>query len=212
VEGESFISTIPITDLVWMLDPKPPSDVLRAAGSLKFRDLVVVAVMLDRERATDQSWLYFPEPRISFGRIHEPTNWSPQMAPAGATLLVAEQFCFRGDETWKTGDRELAHRTIARLSSLGLIQRGEVLDSAVRRVPKAYPLFEVGYQDHCHTVREYLQSFPNLFLAGRGGTFRYQNMDHAMASGMEAAQRIMGARFAGLDPHELEASLEGRIA
>jgi protoporphyrinogen oxidase len=191
VEGSAFVSTVPLPDLVRMLDPRPPGEVLGAAARLGFRDLVVVAVMLDRKRATDQSWMYFPERRIPFGRIHEPTNWSERMAPDGATLLVAEQFCFRGDETWRASDRDLADATLRHLQALGLVSRLEVLGTAVLRVPKAYPLFEVGYRQHRRTVLRYIRRFRNLFPAGRGGTFAYHNMDHAMASGLQAANRIL---------------------
>lgn len=190
VEGGAFVSTVPLPDLVRMLDPRPPAEVLGAAARLGFRDLVVVAVMLGRRRATDQSWIYFPERRLPFGRIHEPTNWSERMAPAGATLLVAEQFCFRGDETWRSSDRDLADATVRSLEAIGVVSRREVLDTAVLRVPQAYPLFEVGYQEHRRTVLRYLGGFENLFPAGRGGTFAYHNMDHAMASGLAVADRI----------------------
>jgi protoporphyrinogen oxidase len=193
LEGEFFVSTLPLTDLFRMLDPRPPAKVLAAAAALRFRDLVVVAVMLDRERATDQSWIYFPERRIPFGRIHEPTNWSARMAPAGRTLLVAEQFCFRGDDVWRASDEELADGAIRTLQELGIVSRKEVLDSAVLRIPNAYPLFEVGYREHSQTLLGYLDTFRNLFPAGRSGTFSYLNMDQAMASGMEAAGRVLRA-------------------
>ncbi len=191
VEGRAFISTIPLTALVRMLDPSPPREVLGAAGSLRFRDLVVVAVMLNRERATDQSWVYFPQREIPFGRIHEPTNWSARMAPEGKTLLVAEQFCFRGDAAWNASDEELTGRTVDALHGLGLVSRSDVVDSAVLRVPKAYPLFEVGYAESCQTIRDYLRRFANLLPVGRSGNFSYYNMDHAMASGLEAAEAIL---------------------
>jgi UDP-galactopyranose mutase len=185
-----------------MLDPRPPTEVLQAAAGLRFRDLVIVAVMLNRERATSQSWLYFPERKIPFGRIHEPTNWSARMAPKGRTLLVAEQFCFRGDDTWNASDEELSDETVRTLDRLGIVSRQEVLDTAVLRIPNAYPLFEVGYRERCETIRGYLRSFENLFLAGRGGTFAYFNMDHAIASGREAAERVIAS--AGSDMERLD--------
>ena len=81
--ADEFISSIPLTPLVSMLNPAPPAHVLETAARLTFRDLVIVAIMVDRERVTDQTWIYIPEQKIPFGRIHEPTNWSPAMAPAG---------------------------------------------------------------------------------------------------------------------------------
>ncbi|MEK7697059.1 MAG: hypothetical protein AAB346_02865, partial [Pseudomonadota bacterium] len=53
------------------------------------------------------------------------------------------------------------------------------------------PLFEVGYQARTRVLCDYLARFENLQLAGRGGMFRYYNMDHAMASGLDAAEAIL---------------------
>jgi protoporphyrinogen oxidase len=190
-EGSEVISSIPINNLVQMLDPKPPEDVLRAADKLKFRDMVIVAIMLNRERVTDQNWIYIPEQKIPFGRIHEPTNWSPQMAPEGKTLLVTEHFCFSGDATWCAVDEELADNTIWNLEKLKFIKREEVIGHVVIRVPKAYPLFEVGYRKHYDKICVYLSKFKNLHITGRGGMFKYHNMDQAIASGIEAAEKII---------------------
>ncbi len=113
------------------------------------------------------------------------------MAPEGATLLVAEAFCFRGDSTWRASDAALVARTVESLEHLGFASRREVLDGAVVRVPNAYPLFDVGYERNRDAVLSYLRRFENLFPAGRGGTFSYLNMDHALAAGFETAGRIL---------------------
>lgn len=189
--ADQFISTIPLPALICAMRPHPPADVLAAASRLRSRDLVTVSIMLNRERITDHTWIYIPEQTIPFGRIHEPTNWSRRMAPAGQSLLVIEYFCFRGDSTWSSSDDRLVHQTVAQLDKLGLIQAHEVIDSVVTRIVNAYPLFEVGYVDHCQVIYDYLNRFDNLHTAGRGGMFRYYNMDHAMQAGMDAAQTII---------------------
>lgn len=193
-KGNEFISSIPLARLVQLLHPKPPIDVLEAASRLRYRDLVIVAVMLDRERVTDQTWIYIPEKKIPFGRIHEPTNWSRKMAPDGRTLLVTEHFCFRGDDTWSASDEDLAERTITSLVDLGFIKKHEVIGKVILRIPKAYPLFEVGYTEHYEKICDYLDGYRNLRLIGRGGAFRYYNMDHAMESGIAAAEEVMAGR------------------
>jgi UDP-galactopyranose mutase len=174
-----------------MLDPVPPDHILKAAAALKFRDLVVVAIMVDRERVTGQTWIYIPEQKIPFGRIHEPTNWSPAMAPPGKTTLVMEFFSFKGDAVWNMTDDRLTDLTVDNLVRLGFIARQEVLDSMVVRVPKAYPLFEVGYRKHADALLDYLGRFSNLHIAGRSGMFRYYNMDVAIQSGIETAEQII---------------------
>ena len=114
-------------------------------------------LMIDRKRVTDQTWIYIPEQSIPFGRIHEPTNWSGKMAPEGKTIIVMEFFSFRGDQTWNSTDEMLTNITIDNLEALGFIKRDEVIDSAVVRAPKAYPLFEVGYESLCDEIYDYLE-------------------------------------------------------
>jgi protoporphyrinogen oxidase len=190
--GEEFLSTIPLTQVIQALTPHAPASVRAAAAQLRYRDLVIVTVMLDRDRATDQTWIYFPGKDIPFGRLHEPTNWSAAMAPPGRTLLVTERFCFRGDATWNASDAELIDTTVQHLEQLGFIRRHEAHDGMVVRIPAAYPLFEVGYQERSQILCDYLERFENLQVAGRGGRFRYYNMDQAIASGLAAAQALLG--------------------
>jgi protoporphyrinogen oxidase len=208
--GKDFISSLPLPGVVRMLYPAPPREVLDAASRLRFRDLVVVAVMVDRERVTDETWIYIQERCIPFGRIHEPTNWSRKMAPEGKTLIVMEFFSFKDDEVWSLDDESLVDVTVAHLEKLGFIGKREVLDSAVVRVPKAYPLFDVGYRKHCEVISAYLGRFENLHVAGRGGMFRYYNMDHAIESGINVAERLLrGDTGAGLEAGP-EMALSGR--
>lgn len=192
VSGEEFISSLPLTSLVRMLHPSPPGDILKAAAKLRFRDLVVVAVMVGRKRITGQTWIYVPEREIPFGRIHEPTNWSEKMAPEGKTILVMEFFSFRGDDIWNAPDGKLIDIAIHNLEKLGFTGRHEMIGSTVLRVPDAYPLFDVGYREPCDKIYSYLENFKNLHIAGRGGMFRYYNMDHAIRSGIDTAGRIIG--------------------
>ncbi len=192
LDGEEYISTIPVTALVGMLHPQPPAEVREAASKLRYRDLVVVAIPFDRERVTDQTWIYVPGRNIPFGRLHEPKNWSPLMAEKGRTVLVAEYFCFEGDEVWTAGDEKLVDITAANLEKLGFVDREEAGEGCVVRVPKAYPLFEIGYMEHMRVIDRYLDRFHNLHPTGRGGLFRYYNMDHAIESGLEAARKVLG--------------------
>jgi len=191
VSAKGVISTIPLTALVKMMDPAPPADVIEAASRLRFRDLLLVAVMADRERITDQTWIYIPEKGIPFGRLHEPKNWSAQMAPPDKTLIVVEYFCFKGDEIWNSSDEELSRITVEGIEGLGFLKRDEVTGTEVVRVPGAYPLFEVGFEEHVEKLYGWLDGFENLRVAGRSGSFQYHNMDHAISSGVEAAESLI---------------------
>ncbi|MBI1810997.1 MAG: FAD-dependent oxidoreductase [Nitrospirae bacterium] len=191
--GIEFISSIPITKLVNMLRPAPPENILTAASKLRFRDLVIVAVMINRKRVTDQTWIYIPEQKIPFGRLHEPTNWSEKMAPEGKTILVAEFFSFKGEGIWNKSDEELTAITVENLENMGFVKKHEIIGSVVVKVLNAYPLFEVGYKERCDEIYDYLGRFKNLHITGRSGMFRYYNMDHAIESGIKTAEKIIKA-------------------
>ena len=191
VKGSEFVSSIPLTNLLNMLNPAPPQDVLDSVSKLRYRDIVVVTIMLDREGVTDLTWMYLPGHDMPIGRIHEPKNWSPSMAPEGKTHIVAEYFCFKDDNIWNSSDKELTEMTVRQLESLGFIDKKEVIDSCIVRVPKAYPLYEVGYSEYYSRIVNYLENFKNLHIIGRTGMFKYLNMDRAIESGLEVAGDIL---------------------
>ena len=191
LSASHFISTIPLPVLIKSLKPEPPEPVMHAASQLRSRDLVTVTLMIDKPRITEHTWIYIPEKSIPFGRIHEPTNWSDSMAPEGKSLLVIEYFCFRGDKTWASSDEELVADTAKYLVDLEIINQQDIIDQVVLRIPSAYPLFNVGYAQHCKTINDYLSTFDNLYTAGRGGMFRYYNMDHAMQAGFDVAKSVL---------------------
>ncbi len=191
VKGSEFVSSIPLTNLMNMLNPAPPEEVLDAVSKLRYRDIVIATIMLNRESVTDLTWMYLPGQDMPIGRIHEPKNWSPNMAPEGKTHIVAEYFCFKDDNIWNSSDEELTEMTVKQLESLGFIDKKDVIDSCIVRAPKAYPLYEIGYNEHYSKILSYLENFKNLHIIGRTGMFQYLNMDRAIESGIEIAEDIL---------------------
>jgi protoporphyrinogen oxidase len=195
LEGDQFVSSLPMPALARLLRPTPPAAVLAAADALTFRNLITVNLMLRRERVTPDTWLYVHDPAIPFGRLHEPKNWSPAMVPDAAhTSVVAEYFCSFGDATWGQSDDALCDLTVHHLSrTLGFIHPNEVVGAFAVRSPRAYPTYHLGYRAPLDALRAYAETFSNLQLIGRGGAFRYNNADHAIESGLLAARNVLGA-------------------
>lgn len=191
IPTQSVISTIPLPALLNMFRPRLPEKILAAASGLRYRDLLVAALAVDRPRVTDQTWIYFPDRNVPFGRLHEPKNWSAAMAPPDRTTMIVEYFCFAGDRTWTTSDEHIADLTASALEGLGFFRKSEMSAFRVVRVPKAYPLFDVEYVERLEAAESYLKRFENLRCAGRTGSFRYLNMDEAIASGLEAAESFL---------------------
>jgi protoporphyrinogen oxidase len=194
VAGTDVISSIPLPRLLYLINPRPPADVLASARSLVFRDLIAVCLELRKDRVTTDSWIYVPEPGIAFARVLEPKNWSAAMAPAERTSLVAEHYCFEGDATWNLPDTDLVERTVADLADkMRLISREDVVSGFAIRIKKPYPVYEVGYREHLIRIQRYLRSIVNLQTVGRGGMFKYYNVAHLVESGIRAAENVFGA-------------------
>ena len=193
LEVDQIISSMPLTELVTAMRPEAPQEVIDAAGSLRYRDLLTVNLLVDKPQITDQTWIYIHDPSITLGRIHEPRNWSPDMVPEGKSSLVAEYFCFRGGEIWDMDDQDLIELTVRDLGGrLGFLRKQDVLDAFVVRIPAAYPMYELGYEEPLGKVMDYVDSFSNMQIIGRYGTYKYNNMDHSMKTGILAARNIMG--------------------
>ena len=194
ITGANFVSSIPLTVLGQIMEPPAPTEVIAAAKSLVFRNVITVNLMLDRERMTDDTWLYVHDRNILFGRLHEPKNWSVDMVPdQSKTSVVAEYFCSFGDHIWNMSDDELVEQTVRHLSDdLGFIERGEVLGGFAVRCPRAYPSYTIGYEEPLALLKDFIESFDNLQIIGRYGTFRYNNADHSVETGLLAARNILG--------------------
>jgi len=194
IEGENFISSIPITVLAKIMEPAAPADVLKAADSLTFRNIITVNLMLKKRQVTPDTWLYVHDRNILFGRLHEPKNWSPAMVPGDEfTSLVVEYFCSFGDHIWNMSDEQLVDQTVKHLiEDLKFIAPDEVIGGFTIRAPRAYPAYVIGYQEPLNRIKEFIGDVDNLQIIGRYGTFRYNNTDHAIETGLLAAKNILG--------------------
>jgi protoporphyrinogen oxidase len=195
IETEFVISSMPITELILSLRPLPPSEIVDAARWLKYRDLVCVALMFNTPFVTDQTWIYVHDPAIDFGRLHEPKNWSRHMAPPDKSCVVFEYFCNAGDEVWDASDEALYQKTVRDFSKSAIAPGAvaAIFDYKVVRTSKTYPLYEIGFSRHLLKIRDYLKRFTNLQLIGRYGTYKYNNLDHSLETGIKGAQNILGA-------------------
>jgi protoporphyrinogen oxidase len=195
-EGTHFISSIAIRELIEKFDPCAPEQLRRAGQQFHYRDFITVALMV---RATDifpDNWIYLQEPGIVAGRVQNYGNWSPEMTPGpDVTCLGIEYFCNDDEPLWNRPDIELIELAKREMAALGLVRQDQVIDGAVVRMPKAYPVYDHTYRRSLKVVRDFAATVPNLQLIGRNGMHRYNNQDHSMLTGILAARNVSGARF-----------------
>lgn len=195
VAGTHFISTMPVRELIAVMEPAPPQAVREAAAKLNYRDFLTVAIVVDEEHLFDDNWIYIHDDSVKVGRIQNFKNWSPEMVPdSSKTCLGLEYFCFEGDGLWTMSDADLIELGKQEMQKLGFLTVSSVSDGAVVRMPKAYPVYDDTYADALSIVREYLEvRTPNLQLVGRNGMHKYNNQDHSMLTAMLAVENICGA-------------------
>jgi len=189
LNGRQVISTVPVPRLLDML-PFADSDPAKLGAQLAYRSLVCIFLAVDGPRISQDTWTYFPDRHLIFGRTHEPINWSSQMAPEGQTSLCVEIFCSVGDDTWQQRDSELIEATLIDLERLGFVARTRVQDAWLARIPNAYPIYRTGYKAVMRQVHAKLKRWPTLHLCGRTGTFRYLNMDAVFKQAIQSAAAL----------------------
>ena len=179
------VGTLPLTVFLGMLDPPPPAEILGLARRLKYRNLLLCALFLDKPSVSPFASFYFPDPRFSFARLSEPRARSAFMAPPGKTAVIVEFPCGPDEPQWNAPDDGLLEKTGSDLIRTGFIRAGEIIGGAVIRMDYAYPVIEIGTEETTRPIFRYLGRFGNLTLSGRGARFEYVHIHDLMRRGQE---------------------------
>jgi protoporphyrinogen oxidase len=203
MDCDHLISSMPVRDLIASMNAIS-HNVANVASGLLYRDFMTVGVLLNKLKIKNETaiktvsgivpdnWIYIQEPQVRVGRLQVFNNWSPYMVKdlENTVWIGLEYFCNEGDDLWNKSDEEMRAFGIDELVEIGVIEKEDVLDSVAIKIPKAYPAY-FGTYDDFDQVREFVDSIENLYLIGRNGTHRYNNMDHSMLSAMAAAENII---------------------
>lgn len=191
-EGSDFISSIPVTELMHILNPTPDKVITDAADKLTYRSIITIDVIINKRDVFPDNWIYIHSPDVKLGRIQNFKNWSSSMVPdPGKTSLGLEYFCNENDELWNTPDNELFSLAASEIEKIKICSPAEIEDYAVIRVPKSYPVYCKGYKEFILKIEGFVKKFSNLQLTGRYGLFKYNNMDHSILTGLQAANNII---------------------
>lgn len=207
VEGDYFISSMPIKDLIAGMNDVPPEPAEIAAG-LPYRDYMTLGVLVPRinlENKTTRKtvsnivpdcWVYVQDRRVKLGRFQIYNNWSPYMVKdlEHTVWIGLEYFVNEGDAFWNMTEAEFSQIAIREMITIGLIDSAtDVLDTHMEKVKKAYPAYFDTYSEIDKLIT-YLSSIENLYCVGRNGQHRYNNIDHSMCTSFEAVKNIVTGR------------------
>ena len=198
-----LVSTVPVRDLTSMLQPDD-HNVMRIADRLPYRDFMTAGLLVKKMRSNGpgsptsngmppDNWIYIQESDVKIGRLQVFNNWSPALVLNPDTIwLGLEYFCREGDDLWSMNNGQFIDFAAGELEKIGMIDRRDVLDGTVVRVPKAYPAY---FGEYCEfgQVRTFLDHFSNLYPVGRNGMHRYNNQDHSMLAANAAVNSIINS-------------------
>ena len=205
IEADYFFSTMPVKELMRCLQANVPPRVLEVSDNLVYRDFITVGLLLRKLKIHEHSpngsklladnWIYIQEPDVVVGRMQIFNNWSPYLVADPDTVWIGlEYFCYETDDIWKMPDTEMVDLAKSEIEKIGIIDKQDVIDAVVVRVPKTYPAYFGSYENF-HEVRDYVNRFENLFLVGRNGMHKYNNQDHSMLTAMTAVDNIVAGRI-----------------
>jgi protoporphyrinogen oxidase len=194
INAAHVISSAPMRELAGRIYPLPAT--LPSAMNLNYRDFLTVALMIKSDDLFPDNWIYIHDDKVKVGRVQNFRSWSPEMVPDPELACVGlEYFCFEGDGLWSMSDDDLVALATREMAILGLCDPATVVDGAVVRQEKAYPVYDETYRDNVEAMRvELEESYPTLHMVGRNGMHRYNNQDHAMMTAMLTVKNIVAGR------------------
>ena len=197
-------SSMPVKDLVASFNTEIDNEISDIAKNLPYRDFITVGLLLNKLKVKNNTkiktvgniipdcWIYIQERNVKLGRLQIFNNWSPYMLNdfENNVFIGLEYFCSEGDLLWNMDESEFIEMAATELESIGIIDKESIIDSTIIKVKKAYPAYFGAYKDF-DKVRKYLDSIENLYCIGRNGQHRYNNMDHSILTGFEAARAFI---------------------
>ena len=203
IKGEYFFSTMAVKDLIAAIGDVVPDEIKEVSNGLQYRDFITVGLLLNKLKIKNETskltlfglvpdnWIYIQERDVKVGRLQIFNNWSPYMVSDLSKVWIGmEYFCKEGDELWSMSDDEFTQFAIAELHKIDIIEKSDVIDSTIIRVPKTYPAY-FGTYSQFDMIRDYTDRIENLYLIGRNGMHKYNNQDHSMLTAITSVNNII---------------------
>ena len=199
IKTKNIFFSNPLLEFIKIFNTKIPEEVYMEANKLDYRNHISVHLTIDK-KLFDDNWIYVHSPELKLARISDFTNFSEFMSANNEFPLTLEYFCFENDEIWNSSNQEIINFGLAELKAIFPVEFN-ILHSEVSRNAKAYPVIQTGFENSINIIKSWLKTQSEITAIGRSGMFKYNNQDHAMATGIYAARNYLG--IGKYDPWEV---------
>jgi protoporphyrinogen oxidase len=181
-----LVSTIPITDLVSVIDSAPAA-VREAAKKLNHVSVLNINFGL-KKKIQEKHWVYIPERKFLFYRMGFPHNFSPKTAMPSHSSIYTEISYDPG----KGIDAErVKSKVIKDLKNIGIIRdQSDIVAEKTMDIPCAYVIYDTQREPALSLVQDYLKK-EKVFSIGRYGDWKYSTMEDAVLDGQETAMSVV---------------------
>lgn len=186
-KDDYVVSTLPLSLNAKFLGERLSADAQSVAKEVvKLNDLLLIFLHIDAAQLTDKSWIFVPDPNIIFHRVSEQNSFDMEMVASGS-IVCCEVMSSDQRPMSELSDDELVKECVTDLRELGF---GDVnvKSAKVTRLPKSYPVYEVGFEPKLSSLISEFDTLPNFKTIGRQGAFNYIGTLDAMDIGFGAAR------------------------
>lgn len=189
--ADRCISTIPLQRLLESLE-NVPHTVQKSCNDLKYNSIACVFIGV-RGKLPNISWMYVPDKNLGlFNRVSFPSNYSPYVAPAGHSAILAEITYHEWDNVSKMSDQKIIDHTIEALNNMNIIKdREDIVYTALERQRFAYVIYDLDHKKNIAIVKEFCEKL-GIGLVGRFSEFEYLNMDGCIRNAFDFVRNYEG--------------------
>jgi protoporphyrinogen oxidase len=190
VDYDALVSSMPLTELIPMIQGAPP-DVVEAAGKLACTSCLMVNLGVNRTDLSEGQWTYFYDKDICFTRLSFPHMFSPHTAPDGCGSIQAEIYFSKKYRPLEGKPEDYVAPVLSDLKRCGILhEEDRILHSNVHVSRYAQVIFDLDRAAALSTVHSFLDEI-GVSYCGRYGEWLYIWTDEAFISGENAAQKVL---------------------
>ncbi len=184
-----------------------------AAGALEHRGVVLVHLVVERDRWSEWDAHYVGDRDVAFVRLSEPKNYRDGPDPTGQTVLCAELPASVGDARWVASDGDLVAEVLDGVRRLGL-EPFAVAHAVTHRLASVYPVLTHDALAAADALQRWADGLDGVTVLGRQGRQVGDNLHHVLDMALAATaclgtggrwdERAWRRACRGFDAHVVE--------